>query len=123
MDPRYGQASLPEPDSWLTECYRTGGAANTMQMSDPRLDAMIDKQRGVLDVNQRACEIYGFTRSELLGMSLVTISKDPVRGRELLKRTLEEGVYYHFETVHQRKDGSVEVPEVLHAYMGTDVIK
>jgi seryl-tRNA synthetase len=23
----------------------------------------------------------------------------------------------------QRKDGSVELPEVLHAYMGTDVIK
>lgn len=60
----------------------------------------------VLDVNQHACEIYGFSRSEFIGMSLETISKDPHRGRLRVKETLGKGNYLNFETVQYKKDGT-----------------
>jgi peptide/nickel transport system substrate-binding protein len=46
-------ASTTEPDSWLTECYRTGGSQNYMDYSDPKLDALIDRQRATFDMQQR----------------------------------------------------------------------
>ena len=35
----------------------------------------------ILDVNNRACELYGFSRQEMIGMSLEKISKDVARGK------------------------------------------
>ncbi|HEY8224055.1 MAG TPA: PAS domain S-box protein, partial [Pyrinomonadaceae bacterium] len=37
----------------------------------------------VLEVNQRACEVYGISRSEFVGLSLATISSDVERGRKV----------------------------------------
>jgi peptide/nickel transport system substrate-binding protein len=48
-----GVITLPEPDSWLSELYRTGGSQNNMKFSDSRLDSMIDRQRTLFDVQQR----------------------------------------------------------------------
>lgn len=68
----------------------------------------------VYDVNDRACEIYGFSRQEFIGMSLAAISKDVDRGRQRIKETetLQEGDYLNFETVQYRKDGSEMFLEV-----------
>jgi PAS domain S-box-containing protein len=60
----------------------------------------------VLDVNERACEIYGFSRSEFIGMSLETISREVARGKAQVAETLERGDYLNFETVQYRKDGT-----------------
>lgn len=60
----------------------------------------------VLDVNQRACDIYGLERDEFVGRSLTAISKDIERGKKHIKTTLDKGFYHHFETVQYRKDGS-----------------
>ena len=60
----------------------------------------------ILNVNPRACELYGFSREEFIGMSLESISKNVTQGKERIKKTLENGVYHNFETVHYRKDGS-----------------
>jgi PAS domain S-box-containing protein len=60
----------------------------------------------VLNVNPRACEIYGFSREEFIGMSLERISENAARGRQHVLATLERGVFYNFETVQLRKDGS-----------------
>ena len=60
----------------------------------------------VLEVNQRACEMYGISRSEFIGMSLETISKDTERGRSRIKETLERGTSYNFETIQRRGDGT-----------------
>jgi PAS domain S-box-containing protein len=79
----------------------------------------------VLDVNQRACEIYGFTRSEFIGMSLEAISKDVVRGKSQVRKTLERGDYLNFETVQYRKDGSemfLEINASTILYQGQLVI-
>ncbi len=68
----------------------------------------------VYDANDRACEIYGFSRQEFIGMSLLDISKDIEQGRQRVKEieTLQPGDYLNFETVQFRKDGSEMFLEV-----------
>ncbi len=60
----------------------------------------------ILNVNPRACEVYGFSREEFIGVSLEMISEDVARGRRHVAETLESGIFYNFETVQRRKDGS-----------------
>ncbi len=60
----------------------------------------------VLNVNRRACEIYGLSREEFLGMSLEAVSENVERGRLQVVETMEHGGFYNFETVQRRKDGS-----------------
>jgi PAS domain S-box-containing protein len=60
----------------------------------------------VLDVNQRACEIYGLSRAEFIGRSMESLSKDCGPGGEQLRWTLETGACRNFETVQRRRDGS-----------------
>lgn len=60
----------------------------------------------VLDVNQRACEIYGFSRDEFTAISLADITENVPRGKEYIKKTLKKGVFFNFETVHIRSDGT-----------------
>jgi len=53
-----GQSAGPvEPDIWLSTNYYTGGSLNFMDFSDPKLDAMIDKQRSIFDEKQRKAAI------------------------------------------------------------------
>lgn len=59
----------------------------------------------ILDVNRRACELYGFPREEFIGRSLKSISKDVPRGRERIREVLSRGSLVNFETTHYRKDG------------------
>jgi PAS domain S-box-containing protein len=60
----------------------------------------------ILNVNPRACEVYGFSREEFIGMSLERISENVPRGRRHVMETLERGIFYNFQTVQLRKDGS-----------------
>ncbi|HKI01381.1 MAG TPA: ATP-binding protein [Thermoanaerobaculia bacterium] len=60
----------------------------------------------VLNVNRRACEIYGLSREEFIGMSLEAVSEDVPRGRQQVAETLERGVFYNFESIQFRKDGT-----------------
>ena len=60
----------------------------------------------VLEVNQRACEVYGISRPEFIGLSLETITNDVERGRLVIKETLEHGMSHDFETVQRRGDGT-----------------
>ncbi|MGD2092422.1 MAG: histidine kinase dimerization/phosphoacceptor domain -containing protein [Candidatus Aminicenantes bacterium] len=63
-------------------------------------------QEIVYDVNDRACEIYGFSRQEFIGMSMAALSKDVVLGQERVKETLQQGDVLNFETIQYRKDGA-----------------
>jgi PAS domain S-box-containing protein len=62
----------------------------------------------VYNVNDRACEIYGFSRQEFIGMSLIAISRDVDRGKQKIKEieNLQKGDYLNFDTVQYREDGS-----------------
>jgi len=42
-----------DPDTYFSSTYKTGGGRNYGHMSDPKLDAMIDKQRTLFDENER----------------------------------------------------------------------
>jgi len=66
----------------------------------------------ILDVNFRACELYGFSRQEMIGISLEKISKNVRRGKLRIKNILQEKIFHNFETVHFRKDGSEMLLEI-----------
>ncbi|HXG67443.1 MAG TPA: PAS domain S-box protein [Blastocatellia bacterium] len=79
----------------------------------------------VLEVNRRACEVYGFSRSEFIGMSLEAISKDPDRNRGRIRETLDSDSCHHFETVQYRKGGSemhLEINAAAVSYRGKPAI-
>ncbi len=59
----------------------------------------------ILDVNQRACKIYGFSREEFIGMSLKTISQNVINGEQHLQRLIENDSLAEFETTQYGKDG------------------
>jgi PAS domain S-box-containing protein len=60
----------------------------------------------ILEANARACELYGYSRDELLEMSLKQVTKDVIRGEQQVKQVLKTGSGRNFETVHLRKDGT-----------------
>jgi PAS domain S-box-containing protein len=67
----------------------------------------------LLDVNQKCCEDLGYTREELLTMTIYDI--DPSLTTETHQKTLEELKQSGFmttETMHRRKDGSTFPVEV-----------
>lgn len=66
----------------------------------------------ILDVNNRACALYGFSRLEMIGMSLEKISKNVRRGKLRIKKILQKKIFHNFETVHFRKDGSEMLLEI-----------
>jgi len=55
-------AQVYDVDSWFTTIYRTGGGRNYGKYSDPKLDAMIEKQRTIFDVNQRKAAVKDILR-------------------------------------------------------------
>ena len=79
----------------------------------------------VLNVNQRACDIYGFSHDEFVGMSLESISVNVERGREYVEKTLKTGCFYHFETIQSTKDKKeiyLEINASIIRYKGKNAI-
>lgn len=72
----------------------------------------------ILNANQRACALYGYSRQELLSTSLRRLSVDPSRGEEHLRRTLSTGSLYSFETRQFRRDG-----QILHLEVNAGVLE
>ena len=60
----------------------------------------------ILEGNNKALDIYGMGREELIGLSLRAITKDADQGRQRMRETIESGGSKSFETVHFRKDGT-----------------
>ncbi len=59
----------------------------------------------ILEANDKACQLYGFTKEELLGMSLKAITKDVARGEQEIQDLLRHQSSRNFETVHFDKNG------------------
>ena len=66
----------------------------------------------VLDINQRACEIYGIPRDEFIGLSLKSISKDIEKGNAKIREVLDRRHLVNIETIQYRKDGSEMLLEI-----------
>lgn len=79
----------------------------------------------VLDVNRRACDLYGLTRDEFIGFSLNTISKNIPQGADNVKITLEKGYYHNFQSVQYKKDNTemlIEINASVISYKGKPAI-
>jgi two-component system, cell cycle sensor histidine kinase and response regulator CckA len=78
------------------------------QLFERAFDAIVvfepDTER-VLDVNARACELYGRPREEFVGMNLQTITLDVPRGRSVIDQIQRDGRLHDYETVQRHKDG------------------
>ena len=59
----------------------------------------------ILEANEKACQLYGFKKDELLGMSLKSITKDVARGEQEIQGLLRHKSSRNFETVHFDKNG------------------
>lgn len=60
----------------------------------------------LIDLNDQACKLYGYSKDELLKTSLSQLTQDIDRGRKQISKTLSAGFQKKFETVHRHKDGS-----------------
>lgn len=60
----------------------------------------------ILDLNDVACEEYGFTREEFLGRSLKDLTQDVSRGEQLMSELLVTGGCRAYESAHFKKDGT-----------------
>ncbi|GAB4377258.1 MAG: hypothetical protein Kow00121_26170 [Elainellaceae cyanobacterium] len=67
---------------------------------------VIDQAGKIVDVNQRTCEKLGYSREELLNLSITDIdAKYTPTEIAQLRQQFQVGVPTMLETVHQRKDG------------------
>ncbi len=78
----------------------------------PEALVLVDPEENILDVNRRACKILGYTRKELLGMSVEDIvpEDEPVYLAGQVGEATKTGT--SLETVNVRKDGK-KVPVEL----------
>lgn len=56
------QTYFQEPDEWLRTQLHTNGSRNWYNISDPKLDKMLDEQRTILDVEERKQYVYEIQR-------------------------------------------------------------
>ncbi|MEX2115747.1 MAG: PAS domain S-box protein [Bacteroidota bacterium] len=59
----------------------------------------------ILEANDKACRLYGFTKDELIGRSLKDLTKDISRGEFEIKELIRHKSSRNFETVHFNKAG------------------
>jgi PAS domain S-box-containing protein len=80
-----------------------------------------DMQGHFLDVNEAYCHLTGYSRNELLNMSISDIEAIET-SREIAKRIrkIKEVGYDRFETRHQRKDGEIVDVEISVNYLPID---
>lgn len=87
---------------------------------------LINPENGkIINVNRRACDLYGFSKEEFKQISLRTISKNINSCLENIKQTLEKGYYHNFQSVHYKKDLSemlMEINASVFEYNGNKVI-
>lgn len=69
----------------------------------------------ILEANRQALKLYGCTRRELVGRSLLTLSAHPAAGRRRVRETLRRGRVTQFESVQYRKDGTAVVVAITAA--------
>ena len=73
----------------------------------------IDPEGRIQDCNEAACSILGYSRSEMLALSLRDIDalEDEAKTKEHVRQIIEQG-HDRFETRHRRKDGTIIDVEV-----------
>jgi len=66
----------------------------------------------VLDVNQRACDLYGYAMEEFKELKLTDISNDVPYGKEQIRDIHSRKEYHKYETTHFKRDQTLMNLEV-----------
>lgn len=66
----------------------------------------------ILDANERACEMYGLPREQLVGRSLVDFSTDAATGKQRILEVESKAVLTGYQTTHRRNDGTPIILDV-----------
>lgn len=66
----------------------------------------------ILDANERASEMYGVPRGELLGQSLESFSANVDEGKRRIDEIVARGVLTGYQTTHRRSDGGLILLDV-----------
>ncbi len=66
----------------------------------------------VLEVNTSACKLYGYSREEMLSMSMEGLSHDISHGKRQLEEVLWKGNFHEFETRQYRRDRTLMYLEI-----------
>jgi PAS domain S-box-containing protein len=83
---------------------------------------VLDERGQVIDVNDTYCRISGYSKTELLHMSIPDLEVDetPDETFTRIKRIIENGSEL-FETRHRKKDGSVFDVEISVSFLGNGI--
>jgi PAS domain S-box-containing protein len=74
-----------------------------MEVENDALFLVIQEELKILDVNKSASHIYGYSRSQLLDMSVIELSAQP----DKIKAALQKNTKSSLQQYHIRQDGSV----------------
>jgi PAS domain S-box-containing protein len=82
---------------------------------------VVDEELRIIEINQQAAAVYGWTREELLGRTVLDL-RAPETAIELpeLARAVFSGSGATYETIHRRKDGGTFAVEVSTRMMQVD---
>jgi PAS domain S-box-containing protein len=59
----------------------------------------------ILEANAAACDIYGYSRDELIGTSLKRLTKSVPAGESQIKELLDAGTFSNYESIHFNNKG------------------
>jgi len=99
-------ASLDELKSSEEARFKAESYRNLFQLANDSILIFEPENEIILDVNDKACEVYGFSRDEFIGKSLKEITQDVERGERQLAELLARGTYHSLESVNFHADGT-----------------
>lgn len=105
----------PAIDYQRTEQSRQDSELRYRRLSENTTDSIFvaDVQGRFVDVNRAACESLGYSRDELLRMTVQdVVSELDNDGFKAYYRNIPEGTNLNFEAVHRRRDGSTYPVEI-----------
>ena len=79
---------------------------NLFQLANDAIIIFEPENEIVLNVNDYACKMYGFSREEFTGHSLKGIFRDDQDGKQQIAGLQNRGAVESFESVHHQKDGT-----------------
>ncbi len=92
-----------------------------MDQSNDAVEMVDPETLRFLDVNEKACKDLGYSREELLGMTVFDINPDLTEsGHITLQTELREAGFVVREAIHQRKDGSTFPVEISLKFVNLD---
>ena len=79
----------------------------------------------VLEANSKACEIYGYSRQQLIGMSVTKVNKLTKKEANSQSKEIKSGRYINYQTKHWSNDGkemTIAISATRIIYKGKEAI-